>query len=439
MDEKALREKARKYYFRSRLSDDNLSPFNKPILIRGEGSIVIDTNGKEYLDFNSGQMCAAFGHNHPKILNAIEQSAQTLIHSNTSYLHVYHINFLSKMAQILDPPLSKIFLSISGSDASEIAVEMAKKFSGGYEVIAFDAAFHGFSEGARSLTFSSGRKGYGPFPPGVFAIPTPYCYRCPIGLKCPDCEYVCLDLGFKNFDAQSAGAPAAFIGEPIVSSGGVIEVPPEYFQALKKKCSERGMLIIFDEAQTGLAKLGAMFGYQQVGVLPDILTLSKHLGGGIPVATIITSELIEKKVAEKGFVATRSHTNDPIGCIAGTASIDIILEDDIVSKAQHIGKYFKHLLINLQKNSPFIGDVRGRGVLFGIEIVKDRETKEPGNAEAARIMISSMNNGLIIDCKGAYGNTNVLRIVPPFCTTDEQLDKAAEILERALKKLEFHT
>ena len=436
MDDKTLREIAKRYLFRQRIQDDDLSLFNKPILVEGKGTIVTDTNGKKYLDFNSGQMCATLGHNHPKIVKALEESARTLIHSNTYLLHVFQIEFISKMAEILDPPLSKIYLSLSGSDSSEIAVEIAKRYTGGYEVLAFDAAFHGLSQGARSLTFHAGRKGYGPFLPGIFAIPTPYCYRCPAELKAPDCDFMCLGWGFKNFDAQSAGAPAAFIAESILSSGGVIEVPPGYFPVLKKKCSERGILFILDEAQTGLGKLGTMFGYQQIGVMPDILTLSKHLGGGIPVSAIITSPEIEEKVAAKGFVSTRSHAADPISCAAGTASIEIILEEDMVAKAQHIGQYFKDLLWNLKEKSRIVGDVRGRGTLWGAEIVKDKKTKEPGNKEAERIVIGCLKKGLIIDFKGAYGNCNILRIVPPFCTTDEQLERAAGILGSVIREVE---
>ncbi len=196
------------------------------------------------------------------------------------------------------------------------------------------------------------------------------------------------------------------------------------------------MLFILDEAQTGLGKLGAMFGYQQIGVMPDILTLSKHLGGGIPVSAIITTPEIEGKVAAKGFVSTRSHTADPIGCAAGTASIEVILEEDMVGKAQHIGQYFKDLLWNLKERSRIVGDVRGRGVLWGVEIVKDKKTKEPGNKEAERIVIGCLKKGLIIDFKGAYGNCNVLRIVPPFCTTDEQLERATGILGSVIREVE---
>ncbi|MBI4279679.1 MAG: aspartate aminotransferase family protein [Armatimonadetes bacterium] len=421
---------ARQFFFRNRL--DRVD-FDAPILARGTGSVVEDVDGRQYLDFNSGQMCAALGHNHPRIVAAIRESAQTLIHASSSLFNVKEIELAARLADLVDRPLQKSFFLSSGSDANEAAITVAKKYTGGYEVASPHVSFHGLSDASRALTFAAWHRGYGPYPAGTCAIVAPYCYRCPLSQTFPKCEFACLKTSFELLDAQSAGAGAAVITEPLYSAGGVIEPPPGWLRELKLMCEARGLLLVLDEAQTGLAKLGSMFAYQREGVVPDILTLSKHFGGGVEISAVVTTPEIEDRVASRGMVFSHSHTSDPMACAAALASLDIITRERLVDRATLIGLYWRQKLDGLAARHEIIGDVRGRGLLQGIELVRDRETKEPFFDAGPRIADRCLNRGLLFSVRR---KGSVLRFVPPFTTTESQMEKAAEILDGALSAVE---
>lgn len=420
---------ATRYNFRGRMDKGE---FTGPVFVSGKDSVVVDVTGKEFLDFNAGQMCSALGHNHPKIIEAIQESCRTLIHASSMYFNVKEIKLAKRLAEILPPPLQKSTFLISGSDSNEAAISMAKMYTGKFEVASPHASFHGLSDTARALTFAGWHAGYGPMIPGAYAILTPYRYRCPFCQKAPECTLGCLETSFELLDAQSVGSLAAVITEPLFSAGGVIPAPPGWLRALKAKCEERGMLLILDEAQTGLAKLGTMFACEQEGVVPDILTISKHFGGGVSISAAITSEAIEAAVVERGYVVGHSHCNDPLGCAAGVASIDIILEENLPKKALKLGEYCQGILRRLAEKHEIIGDVRGKGLIQGIELVKDRETKEPAKATGMAIHQRLLQNGLL--CSARRGGS-VLRFVPPFTTTFAQFDRAGEILDSAIKEV----
>ena len=427
--EEELLDLARKYSFRGRL--DKVA-FAGPILVRGFGSLVWDVNGKEYVDFNSGQMCATLGHNHPRIIQALQESAQTLIHSHASLFNDREIILASRLAEVSPPGMNKSLFMGSGSDANEAAMAIAKKFTGGYEVASPMVSFHGQSEGARALTFAGWRKGYGPYAPGNYALLAPYRYRCTFCQGKPTCDYACLDASFDLLDAQAEGQVAAIITEPLFSAGGVIEAPPGWLRELKGRCEERGILLVLDEAQTGLAKLGTMWAFQQDGVVPDLFTISKHFGGGIAISAVVTTDEIEEKVAERGFSRGHSHTNDPLPCNAAIASLDIILEQNLTEVARGIGEYWRNHLQSLSDQFDIIGDIRGRGLIQGIELVKDRATKEPAYREGQEIGRRCLENGLILSVRRGG---SVLRFVPPFTTTQDLMDRAAQILEDAIREV----
>jgi 2,2-dialkylglycine decarboxylase (pyruvate) len=419
-------EWARRYNFRGRMDKGE---FTGPVFSSGKDSLVWDVNGKRYLDFNSGQMCSALGHNHPRIIKAIEESCRTLIHSSSMYFNTKEIELAKRLADILPPPLQKSTFLISGSDSNEAAISMAKMYTGRFEIAAPHCSFAGLSDTARAVTFAGWRRGYGPLIPGAYAILAPYRYRCQFCQKAADCTLACLDTSFELLDAQSVGSQAAVITEPLFSAGGVIPAPDAWLRALKAKCQERGMLLILDEAQTGLAKTGTMFMFEQYGVVPDILTLSKHFGGGVSISAAVTSEEIEERVAQRGYVVGHSHCNDPLGCAAGIASIDIIIDDNLPKKAAELGEYYQGLLRGLAEKHEVIGDVRGRGLIQGIELVESRETKEPGYALGTAIHKRLLEKGLLCSLRRSG---SVLRFVPPFTTTTEQFDEAGEILDAAI-------
>jgi len=400
-----------------------------PVFVSGSGSEVEDVNGKRYLDFNSGQMCAALGHNHPTVTAAIKLACDTLIHAHSSYFNVQEIRLAERLARVMPAGLEKSLFLQSGSDANEAAVMIARQYTGGYEVASPHVSFHGLSDTARSLTFAGWHGGHGALPGGSYAMIAPYCYRCPLRQSFPACNYACLDASFELLDAQSTGRPAAVLTEPLFSAGGVIEPPPGWLKRLQELCQARGMLLILDEEQTGLGKLGTMFACDAEGVVPDIITVAKHFGGGISISALSTTAEIEEKVAESGFIATHSHSNDPLACAAGIASLDVIEGEDMPRKACAIGARFKGHLEALAQRYEAIGEVRGRGLLLGIELVEDRHTKRPAYVLGQAVHRYCFERGLIFSQRR---QGSVLRFVPPMSTTEAQLDRAAALLDEAL-------
>ena len=401
-----------------------------PIFVRGSGSEVEDINGKKYLDFNSGQMCAALGHNHPTITAAIKQACDTLIHAHSSHFNVPEIELAERLGKLMPEPLKKSMFLQSGADANEAAINIARKFTRGFEVASPHVGFHGMSDTTRALTFAGWHAGYGPLAPGTMAMVAPYCYRCPLRQTFPDCEYACLDTSFELIDAQTTSRPAAVLTEPLFSAGGVIEPPSGWLAELKQRCEARGMLLILDEEQTGLGKLGEMFAFEAEGVVPDIVTLAKHFGGGVCISAVITSAEIEERVTADEFIVTHSHSNDPLACAAGIASLDVVEQDRVPEKARKLGGYLKAKLQGLADRFELIGDVRGRGLLQGIELVHSRETKEPATDAGPRIAAHALREGLIFSVRR---EGSVLRFVPPATTTEAQIDHAMAIVADALE------
>lgn len=425
--EAELLEAARRYLLVGRMEE---SRFSGPIFASGEGSVVADVNGVEYIDFNSGQMCSALGHRNPRIVEAIKEAADTFIHASSMFFNVQEVKLGEELAQILPPPLKRSIFLDSGADSNETAIGIAKCFTGGYEIASPHVSFHGLSDTTRSVTYAGWHKGYGPYVPGTHAILAPYQYRCPVGLNgSACCNFSCLDASFELLDAQTDGQLAAVITEPLFSAGGVIEPPKGWLKALADKTRERGALLILDEAQTGLGKLGTMWACEQEGVVPDIITMSKHFGGGIALSAVSTTDEIADEVQRRGFMTGHSHQNDPLACAAGRATIAALVDDDLPAKAREIGDYWHAKLVALQDGHPLIGDVRGRGLLHGVELVLDRTTREPAFTAGRVIEQHCISEGLLFSVRR---NGSVLRFVPPWTTTTEQMDRAAEILDAAL-------
>ena len=429
LTEEELLDLARKYSFRSRIDSNTVSG---PIMVWGRGSVVRDVNGKEYLDFNSGQMCGALGHNHPRIVQALQESCETLIHSHMSMFNDREIVLAARLAEITPEGMDRSMFLTSGSDSNEAAMAIAKRFTGGYEFASPAVSFHGMTDTTRAVTYSGWHEGYGPYAPGHYPIIAPYEYRCTFCKDRGGCDYTCLDTSFDLLDAQADGQLAGVITEPLFSAGGVIDLPDGWLRELKRRCEERGALLIVDEAQTGLAKLGSMWGFEHEGVVPDIFTVSKHFGGGVAISATITTDEIEEKVSASGLVVGHSHSNDPMPCNAAIASIDIILEEVLVDVSQRIGTYWREHMERLAHKHEIIGNIRGRGLLQGIEFVSDRLSREPAFREGRAIGRSCLENGLILSVRR---NGSVFRFVPPFTTTEAQLDQAADILDHAISQV----
>jgi len=437
MDAKRIRNIVRRWVFPTEGGSYMGGLEDRPVLARSEGRTVTDTNGTDYLDFQSGQMGAALGHQHPRIVMAIEKTLKTMMHASNTMLNVPRLRLHETLGKLLPKPLEKSVFLVSGSDSIEAALDLARKATGGTDILGLHAGLHGSTSYlTRSVTFNWDRRNHSLVAPATSAILTPYCYRCPLGMKFPKCELQCLKVSMELADANFTAAPAGFIAEPILSAGGIIVPPEGYYKAVREACNARGMLLIFDESQTGLGKTGKLFGYQhEVGVDPDIITISKHFGGGLPISAVCSTAKVAKDAVMNGYFATRSHATDPLLCAAGEESLKIVVEEDMAGRAARIEKRIRAALRRMAKEFELIGDVRGRGVLLGIELVTDRHSKAPANAETQAVFESCMKNGLIFQVRGVRELKNVIRLVPPMSTTDAELDRAMSILYDAFKSV----
>jgi 2,2-dialkylglycine decarboxylase (pyruvate) len=406
--------------------------FSNFIANKAFGSYIYDNDGNAILDFTSGQMCSVFGHNHPKFVEVLKKSGNKAIHLLSSILSPPVIELSKKMVSQLPDSLSKCIFLNTGSESNEVAIRMAKLFTGGFEIIGFSGSWHGMTAGAQSYTYSKTRKGYGPAMYGSLMIPAPYEYRCPIAHCKGSCDNTCLEVGMSMCDQQSVGEYAALIAEPLLSAAGMIELKPSYVKRLKELCDERGLLLIFDEAQTALGRLGKTFAFEDYEVVPDFLTLSKTLGGGMPLAAMVTTSQIEEECYNKGFVYITSHVSDPFCATFGLAAFQILNEENLTNQAIEKGNYLKKQLLKLQEEHECIGDVRGKGLLLGVEIVKDRETKMPDDNLGYSICNKCLELGLNMNIVRMKGYGSVFRIAPPLTITTKEIDLGIAILNEAI-------
>jgi len=407
--------------------------FEPLIIERAQGSYVYDADGRAILDFTSGQMSAILGHSHPRIVEAVQRQITKLDHLFSGMLSRPVVDLAQRLAK-LAPGLDKVILLSTGAEANEAAIRLAKLVTGKHEVVAFSKSWHGMTGAAAAATFSAGRKGYGPSTVGSFAIPAPNAYRPRFTHADGTLDWQTeLDDAFALVDSQSTGSLAAFIAEPILSVGGVLDLPSGYLAALRHKCEERGMLLILDEAQTGIGRTGTMFAFQRDGVTPDILTLSKTLGAGLPLAAMMTTTEIEEKAHERGYLFYTTHVSDPLPAAVGLAVLDVVEEEKLVDKARQSGERLRQGLLSLQQRYECIGDVRGRGLLIGLEIVNGRKSKAPAGELGSRIGEEAMRRGLSTNIVKMPAMGSVFRIAPPLTISDDEISEGVRIFREAVE------
>ena len=405
------------------------------IVEKATGSYVTDAKGRRILDFTSGQMCATVGHNHPNIVAAIKRSCDNALHLFSGMIPRSVVQLAEALAEILPPPLRKSLFLNTGSESNDAAIRMAKLATGGFEVVGLGGSWHGVTGNASGVSFASDRQGYGPGMPGTYAIPEPNAYRCPVK-HCRDrCDRTCMKVGFELYDMQSTGARAAVIAEPVISAGGVIVPPPGYFDALAHETRKRGMLLIFDEAQTAFGRLGHWFAASHLGVTPDLMTVSKTLGGGVPLAAVITNDAIEETCHARHFAFYTSHVSDPLPATVGLAVLQTIEEERLLERSREMGDYLASRLRELQSRHEEIGDVRGMGLLRGIELVKDRETREPWHELGALTTTRCLELGLSMNIRRRPERGSVWRIAPPLTVLRKDIDVAVTIFDQALTEM----
>ncbi|MBM3523886.1 MAG: aspartate aminotransferase family protein [Alphaproteobacteria bacterium] len=398
------------------------------VAARAEGSFVYDAAGRRVLDFTSGQMSAILGHSHPEIVDLVREQIGRLDHLFSSMLSEPVVALAEVLARLV-PALPKTLLLTTGGEANEAAIKIAKLVTGGWEVVGFAQSWHGMTCGAASATYKAGRRGYGPAAAGSFAIPAPHSYRPRFGGLDWKTE---LDDAFELIDRQSTGNLAAFIAEPVLSSGGILELPKGYLAALKHKCEDRGMLLILDEAQTGVGRTGTMFAFEQDGVTPDLLVLSKTLGAGLPLAAVMTSDAIEQKAFERGFLFYTTHVNDPLPAAVGVKVIEIVERDRLAARATVLGARLRKGLEALMARHDCVGDVRGRGLLLGMEYVADRKTKQPDSKLSDAVTDRALVLGLSANIVRAGSSGGVMRIAPALTASEAEIDLGLDILDRAI-------
>ncbi|MFJ5266048.1 aspartate aminotransferase family protein [Streptomyces sp. NPDC088387] len=406
--------------------------FTREIVDRAAGSFVYTADGRKILDFTSGQMSAILGHSHPEIVATVQRQVATLDHLYSGMLSRPVVDLARRLAETLPAPLEKAMLLTTGAESNEAAIRMAKLVTGGHEIVSFARSWHGMTQAAASATYSAGRKGYGPGTPGNFAIPVPNAYRPDFTAADGTLDWRRqLDFAFDLIDAQSTGNLAACLVEPILSSGGVIEPPLGYFAALRDKCRERDMLLILDEAQTGLCRTGTWYAFERDGVVPDILTLSKTLGAGLPLAAVLTSAEIEQEAYDRGFLFFTTHVSDPLVAAVGNTVLDVLVRDGLDERARTLGAYLHDGLVDIAKRHPVVGDIRGRGLLAGLELVADPATGTSDEL-GARITRRCLELGLHMNIVQLPGMGGVFRIAPPLTATEEELALGLGILDEAI-------
>ncbi|MBX3093149.1 MAG: aspartate aminotransferase family protein [Cryobacterium sp.] len=410
--------------------------FSPRIIERAAGSYVYDSDDRAILDFTSGQMSSILGHSHPDIVATVTESVSNLDHLYSGMLSRPVIDLARKLADSLPDPLQRTLLLTTGAEANEAAIKLAKLYTGNYEIVSFDRSWHGMTQAAASATFSAGRRGYGPPTPGNLALPTPNAYRSPFRNADGSYDWESeLDYGFSLIDQQSAGSLAACIIEPILSSGGIIELPLGYLARLRQLLDERGMLLILDEAQTGLGRTGQMYAFERDGVAPDIITLSKTLGAGLPVAAVVTSAEIEERCHERGFLFYTTHVSDPLAAAVASTVFDVIERDSLVERAARLGTILSARLSTLRDAHDQVGDVRGRGLLQGLELVESKASKSPADVLGSAVTAACLDRGLHLNIVQLPGMGGIFRIAPPLTITEDDLHKGLDILEASIAEV----
>jgi 2,2-dialkylglycine decarboxylase (pyruvate) len=409
-----------------------LGGFAPFVVARAEGMWLETTDGRRVLDFSSGQICSTLGHRHPRVMAAVREALDTAVHLDSRMLSEPVLALADRLAALAPAPLTRVMPLSTGAEANEFAIKLAKMHSGRFEIVGVARAFHGATIGAASSTYLRSRRGFGPLVPGTLALPAPYAYRCPIRHCRETCDCTCLDAGFELVDQQSVGSLAAMILEPILSSAGVIVPPDGWLARAAEHCRNRAMLLIVDEAQTGLGRTGTLYAFERDGVVPDLLTLSKTLGAGLPVAAVMTSEAIERVCHERGFLFFTTHVSDPLAASVALAVIGVLERDGLVQRAQVLGKELSERLLGLRDRFEVVGDVRGRGLLQGIELVVDKESKLPADHLGREVTAACLERGLHMNIVQLPGMGGIFRIAPPLTIEQADLHTGLDILEAAL-------
>lgn len=400
---------------------------------RASGAVVEDVDGNVFVDFAGGIAVVNTGHCPPPVVEAVKQHAGDLLH--TCFMVVGYESYVD-LAETLcnaapgQSPKKAMFVN-SGAEAVENGIKIARKYTKRQAVIAFDDAFHGRTLLTMTLTSHvlPYKDGFGPFAPEVYRLPFAYCYRCPYGKTRPGCNTYCLKAFEDAMEDRIGGRNvAAVLVEPVQGEGGFIVPPPGYLSGLKAICEKYGIVFIADEVQTGFGRTGKLFAVEHEGIEPDLLLVAKSIAAGLPLAGVVGKAEIMDSVHRGGIGGT--YGGNPLACVAGLEVLKILKGEGFLTRANEVGNKVLNFCLDLQRKYPLIGEVRGLGAMVAMELVKDRNTKEPATQETAAIVKYAYEHGLILLKAGRYGH--VIRFLPPLVITDEQLDEGLSIVQQAL-------
>jgi len=400
----------------------------------GSGCIVRDVDGNRYVDFNSGIAVLNVGHSHPRVVQAIKEQSERLLHySWTDFYYKPLVDLAEELTKITPGTFpKKVFMANSGAEAVEAAMKVSRWHTRRPLFLAYSSSFHGRTFGAMSLTASKPvqRRHFLPAVPQVTHIPYPYCYRCPFHLEYPECGMWCVDFideeVLKKY--HPAEDTAAMFIEAIQGEGGYVVPPDDYFQRLKKTLDKNGILMVDDEIQSGMGRTGKWSAIEHFGVIPDIITIAKALASGLPLGAMVAKEEI---MDWEGGSHANTFGGNPVACAAALQVIEIMKQERLLENATRQGTYLIKRLKEMQEKYPMVGDVRGKGLMVGAEIVKDPKTKEPASQEVQDIMNVCFKRGLAIITAGK----STMRFAPPLIITRELIDTGLEIFEEAVREI----
>lgn len=405
----------------------------EPVVVaKASGTTVTGEDGKTYTDLFAGIAVVNAGHCNPEIAAAAKAQIDKLVHCCS---YVYHVppvaDLAEKLAQITPGRLQKSFFGNGGAEANEGAMRLAKQFTKKQEFISLQGSFHGRSLATLSITGNAGRKrGGGPYLTGCAFHPAPYCYRCPFGKSYPACDLSCARDLERTFQFDTADNVAAFIAEPVMGEGGIIVPPKEYFREIKKVLDAHGTLLFTDEVQCGFGRTGRMFAIEHFGVEPDIMTMAKGIADGFPLSCFIARPEVADSFRPGDHLSTFG--GNPVSCAAAIANIAFFEREKLPQKAAEKGQHLMGELKELQKRQTLIGEVRGAGLMVGVELVRDA-AKTPAGDEAGKVKALMRERGFLIGVGGTWGN--VLRMQPPLVIDAKDLTAAVKALDESLRAL----
>jgi len=405
----------------------------EPVVVdHGEGAKLYDDGGREFVDCFAGISVTNAGHGNQAILEAAKAQADKIVHACSYVYYVPTVGALAeKLAEVTPGDLRKTFFCNSGAEANEGAMRLAKRYAGKCEMVALESSFHGRTYATLSITGNSGRKkGGGPYMPGVAFAPTPYCYRCPLGFSdCESCGLACAERLREVIRLHLSGQCCAFIAEPVMGEGGIITPPAGYFKAVKQILDDEGVLFIADEVQSGFGRTGKLFAIEHYDVVPDIMTMAKGIADGWPLGAFIARAEIADAFQVGDHLSTFG--GNPVSCAASLANIDFMTTTDLPGRALAKGDKLMARFREHAAHESLIGDVRGKGLMIGVELVKDRESKAFATAEAGFVRNYCLEHGVLIGVGGNFGN--VLRLQPPLVISDGELDTVFATVAEALE------